>query len=80
MNFTSLVGCGIVLLTHLPGSTYDQDEEQSWFYYLSEIALRRIENRILRFFYHDDNGSWDHSDIHSMVAIVGNIEVELQNW
>ncbi|TVY45305.1 putative beta-glucosidase I, partial [Lachnellula occidentalis] len=36
--------------------TYDED--QSWYYYLTEIALRRIGNRVLNTFYKDGFMSW----------------------
>lgn len=46
------------------GSRTDQtsnkviNEERSWYYYLTEVALRRIGNRILNSFYRQDHYSW----------------------
>lgn len=33
-------------------------EQQSWFYYLTEITLARIDNRILKAFYQSDHMGW----------------------
>ena len=61
-----------------PGS--QNAEEQSWFYYLSEIALRRIENRVLYTFYNEDNGSWSRRNICDMATIAADFEMQLHNW
>jgi hypothetical protein len=41
-------------------------QQRSWFYYLAEIALRRIGNRVLNAFYRDDHHIWATMNIHSM--------------
>jgi hypothetical protein len=39
-------------------SSNPYNEDQSWFYYLTEIALRRIGNRVLNAFYKNGFSSW----------------------
>ncbi|KAB8223914.1 hypothetical protein BDV33DRAFT_199960 [Aspergillus novoparasiticus] len=60
--------------------TPQEVEEQSWYYYLSEIALRRIGNRVLHYFYKEDNRSWSQMNIYEAVAIAEDLEVQLQSW
>lgn len=61
-------------------ASYQQTEEQSWFYYLSEIALRRIQNRVLNAFYRQDPTSWAQMNVRDMISIVGDIETQLNIW
>lgn len=62
----------------LPSS--QRTEEQSWFYYLSEIALRRIENQILNTFYRADHSSWTQMDVEGLVSAATSIEDQLAIW
>ncbi|KFY90886.1 hypothetical protein V500_04905 [Pseudogymnoascus sp. VKM F-4518 (FW-2643)] len=55
-------------------------EEQTWFYYLSEIALRRIENRILNAFYKEDHQHWLQMDLAIMVSAAEEIEAQMESW
>ena len=57
-----------------------QAEEQSWFYYLSEIALRRIENRVLNAFYKEDHQYWLHTDLSVMMSAAEDIEIQMETW
>jgi len=57
-----------------------QAEEQSWFYYLSEIALRRIENRVLNAFYKEDHQYWLHMDLSVMMNAAEDIEIQMETW
>jgi len=43
------------------------NEEKSWYYYLTEIALRRIGNRIINTFYRQDHCTW--IDINPLISI-----------
>ena len=61
-------------------TSYQQTEEQSWFYYLSEIALRRIQNRVLNAFYRQDHRSWAQMNMSDMISIAENIETQLTIW
>ncbi|PVH85961.1 hypothetical protein DL98DRAFT_511047 [Cadophora sp. DSE1049] len=55
-------------------------EEQSWFYYLSEIALRRIENRVLNAFYTEDHQYWLQMDLSVMMSAAEDIEIQMETW
>ncbi|KAL2840406.1 hypothetical protein BJY01DRAFT_236758 [Aspergillus pseudoustus] len=67
----------LLSLTH---GTLREVEEQSWYYYLSEIALRRIANRVWQYFYQEDHTSWSHMNIYTSAAVVGDLEMQLENW
>lgn len=55
-------------------------EEQSWFYYLSEIALRRLENRTLNAFYKTDQSAWLSTDLQVLINAAEDIEARLTSW
>lgn len=61
-------------------SSCQKEEEQSWFYYLSEIALRRLENHILNTFYRADHSSWTQVNIKDLVCAATSIEEQLEIW
>ncbi|EKD14457.1 hypothetical protein MBM_07178 [Drepanopeziza brunnea f. sp. 'multigermtubi' MB_m1] len=52
-------------------------EEQTWFYYLSEISLRRIQNRVLNAFYKEDHQHWLQMDPASMISVAEEIEAQV---
>lgn len=53
-------------------------EQQSWFYYMSEIALRRIENRVLNAFYKQKHHHW--TNIADMINAANQVEAQLDAW
>ncbi|PVH79103.1 hypothetical protein DL98DRAFT_461561 [Cadophora sp. DSE1049] len=55
-------------------------EEQSWFYYLSEIGLRRIENCVLNTFYKEDHQHWVQMDLACMTTAAREIEAQTETW
>lgn len=55
-------------------------QEQSWYYYLSEIALRRIANRVLNTFYREEHQSWLTMDISAMVGMAADLMRQLDQW
>ncbi|CAH0057491.1 unnamed protein product [Clonostachys solani] len=57
-----------------------QIEEQSWFYYLSELALLRIESRVTYHFYRESNDSWLRANVGDMISLAEDFELQLQNW
>ncbi|KAH6695663.1 hypothetical protein F5X68DRAFT_258227 [Plectosphaerella plurivora] len=63
-----------------PSQSYQGIEEQSWFYYLSEIALRRIENRVLNTFYKEDHHSWTRTNVEDMISAAMTIEDQIELW
>ena len=54
------------------------NEEESWYYYLTEIALRRIGNRIINTFFGPTTASW--SDIQPMLSIALEFDTQVSAW
>jgi hypothetical protein len=54
------------------------NEEESWYYYLTEIALRRIGNRIINTFYRQDHCSW--MDIKPLISIALEFDAQVSTW
>ncbi|OAL33523.1 hypothetical protein AYO20_07209 [Fonsecaea nubica] len=61
-------------------STLQREHEQSWFYYLSEIALRRIGNRVLNSFYGGEHNLWENMDLQSMIDVGQEFVDLLSQW
>lgn len=53
-------------------------EEESWYYYLTEIALRRIGNRIINTFYRQDPHTW--MDVKPLIPIAREFEAQVSVW
>ena len=53
-------------------------EEQSWYYYLTELALRRMGNRILSTFYQTSHHSW--MNIHRLIPAAKEFEIQISAW
>jgi hypothetical protein len=64
------------------GSFLRREQEQSWFYYLSEISLRRIGNRVINTFYQDldYDQAWLHMDAEAMTHIAEEFMSLLNQW
>lgn len=54
------------------------NEEESWYYYLTEVALRRISNRIINTFYCEDRNSW--LNITRLIPIAIELDAQISNW
>ena len=54
------------------------NEELSWYYYLTEVALRRIGNRIINTFYRKDHISW--LDINPLIPMAEEFEAQISSW
>ena len=54
------------------------NEEESWYYYLTEVALRRISNRIINTFYSEDRNSW--LNITRLIPIATELDAQISNW
>ncbi|KAJ5106611.1 hypothetical protein N7456_003286 [Penicillium angulare] len=61
-------------------NTLPYAQEQAWFYYLSEIALRQIGNRVLNSFYQENFESWKEYDIPSTINIANEFFRQLNEW
>jgi hypothetical protein len=57
-----------------------REQEQAWFYYLSEIALRRIGNRVLESMYKDGFESWKELTITPTIQIANEFLRQLNEW
>ncbi|KAH7165013.1 hypothetical protein DER46DRAFT_637103 [Fusarium sp. MPI-SDFR-AT-0072] len=69
-----------------PGDSPEDDlgrvQEESWYFYLTEITLRRFNNRAFNLLYRDGKG-WGTSrslSISSLISAVSQIEDQLDNW
>lgn len=54
------------------------NEEQSWYYYLTEVALRRIGNRVLNAFYREESSTW--LGIKPLIPIALEFESQIETW
>ncbi|CAK7202807.1 hypothetical protein SEUCBS139899_005534 [Sporothrix eucalyptigena] len=54
--------------------------EQSWFYYLTDITLRRIINRILNIMYVGDHATWTAEAIPFLAKTAEEFERQLEEW
>lgn len=54
------------------------NEEKSWYYYLTEVALQRIGNHILNTFYCADHTSWLH--VKPLIPIAKEFEEQILVW
>lgn len=54
------------------------NEEKSWYYYLTEVALRRIGNRVLNSFYRSEPSTW--SNIKPLIPIALEFESQIDAW
>ena len=59
---------------------FPQEQEQSWYYYLAEIALRHIGNRVLDCFYKEGHDSWMKLNIPSTIQVVNEFLRQLNQW
>ena len=67
--------------TSSPASVLRQPElERVWSYYLSEIAVRKIGNRVMNCFYQDDAAHWLTMPLHRMTRIAEELELQLSQW
>lgn len=65
---------------HSNSMTIQQEQEKSWFYYLSEIALRRIGNRILNAFYREETPQWVNMNAQETTKIAEEFIRQLEQW
>ncbi|CEL06454.1 hypothetical protein ASPCAL09631 [Aspergillus calidoustus] len=56
------------------------DEEQSWYYYLTEVALRRIANRVLNAFYRGNRPASTWSTLKPFIPIALEFESQINAW
>ncbi|KAK0803827.1 hypothetical protein LTR59_004614 [Friedmanniomyces endolithicus] len=54
------------------------NEEESWYYYLTEIALRRIGNRIINTFFRKDPAAW--LNVKPLLRIALEFDTQVSAW
>ena len=57
-----------------------EDSEDVWSYYVSEIAVRRIGNRLMNSFYKEDESSWLSMPLDRMIRVADELELQLTQW
>lgn len=58
----------------------EPDLEMVWSYYLSELAVRKIANRIMNCFYRQDESSWLSMPIDRMIRVAEELELQITQW
>lgn len=56
------------------------DLEMIWSYYLSELAVRKIANRIMNCFYRQGESSWLSMPIDRMIRVAEELELQISQW
>ncbi|KAK5680734.1 hypothetical protein LTR17_027520, partial [Elasticomyces elasticus] len=54
------------------------NEEESWYYYLTEIALRRIGNRVINTFFRKEPSAW--LDVRPLLRIALEFDAQVSAW
>ncbi|KAK4901949.1 hypothetical protein LTR49_027134 [Elasticomyces elasticus] len=54
------------------------NEEESWYYYLTEIALRRIGNRVINTFFRKEPSAW--LDVRPLLRIALEFDTQVSAW
>ena len=67
-------------LASLSSRPQQPELERIWSYYLSEIAVRKIGNRIMNCFYQDDASTWLTMPLLRMMRIAEELELQLTQW
>jgi hypothetical protein len=57
-----------------------QDSEEVWSYYVSELAVRKIGNRLMNCFYKEDESSWLSMPLERMIRVANELELQLTLW
>lgn len=58
----------------------EENSEEVWSYYVSEIAVRRIGNRLMNCFYKEDESSWLSMPLDRMIRVADELELQLTQW
>lgn len=58
----------------------DMDTELIWCYYVSEIAVRKICNRVMNTFYEQDETAWVSMPLNRMIRIAEELDLQLTQW
>lgn len=58
----------------------EPDTELIWCYYISEIAVRKIGNRVMNCFYEHDETSWLSMSPTRMIRVAEELDLQLTQW
>lgn len=61
-------------------SAWETVQEQSWYYYLSDIAYRRITNRTIAALYNVPKEQWLHCSISRLYYIAEELDAQVLQW
>jgi hypothetical protein len=56
------------------------DLEKSWRYYLADIAVQQMANRLVNTFYSDHSRSWLTMPVERMVRVAEELEMQMVQW
>jgi hypothetical protein len=62
------------------GTLLDPEIEKSWGYYLSDIAVRRIGNRLMNSFYREAESAWLSIPVDRLIRVAEELEAQLTQW
>jgi hypothetical protein len=63
-----------------PHSSLDATSQHSWYYYLAEIASRRLLNRITYTLYGAGPMHWMSTPIHKLIRLANELDAQVQQW
>jgi hypothetical protein len=66
--------------SHSPSAHRQADVEKSWYYYLSEIASRRLKNRILTVLHSGSPFSWQLAPLSKLYRLAEELDSQVQRW
>ena len=52
----------------------------AWYYYLSDVTLKRIEAQILNTFYGNSKTQWHSSELTQMIHLAETFECQIDDW
>lgn len=58
----------------------EPDLEKIWSYYLSELAVRKIANRIMNCFYKENERHWLTMPLDRMIRVANELELQVTQW
>jgi hypothetical protein len=60
--------------------SYKREQEQSWYYYSTEISLRRLGNRVLNALYRKPAIVWLEMPIERMMLLIDHFLNQISQW
>ena len=54
--------------------------EEDWLFYMTDIILSRLKNRVLRSLYADGHTSWHPDNLFVLLRCINEFECKLEHW